>query len=93
MIHVSIWIEDHMLPSQYFTIEIADKDSPGRQESLTFNKSQLFHRAIKSSACLSVLLRRSTWNHRKMYFRYKQGLTLIIQTYFSVGTFHSSTTT
>jgi len=39
----------------------------GRQESLTFNKSQLFHDA-KSSVCLS------SWKHGDIYFRYHQGL-------------------
>lgn len=44
-----------MLSSQYFAIEIMDKDFPVRQENLTFNKSQLFQRAAKSSVCLSPL--------------------------------------
>lgn len=56
MIHVSIWIENHMLSSQYFAIEIADKDFPVRQESLTFNKSQLFQCAFCLSVCLSALM-------------------------------------
>lgn len=41
-----------MLSTQYFATEIADKDFPVRQESLTFNKSQLFHRIVNSSVCL-----------------------------------------
>lgn len=45
-----------MLPSQYFAIEITDKDFHVRQESLTFNKSQLFQCAAKSSVCLSALM-------------------------------------
>ena len=56
MIHVSIWIEDHMLSSQYFAIEIADKDVPVRQESLTFNKLQLFHHTVNSSVYLLTRL-------------------------------------
>lgn len=43
-----------MLSSQYFAIEIMDKDFPVRQENLTFNKSQLFHHTAKRSACLSA---------------------------------------
>lgn len=34
MIHVSIWLKDHMLSSQYFAIEIVDKDLRERQEKL-----------------------------------------------------------
>lgn len=66
MIHVSIWIEDHMLSTQYFATEIADKDFPVRQESLTFNKSQLFHRTVNSSVCLPSWLSALTSVYKKV---------------------------